>query len=151
MKKSQPDICCIITVTILSKFTGTIRNLLSPWTLTLTEPIPEVFEFPPPDWLEIYLVPGSRSVQRSENSGFRMFFFFFRSILLTILEPGTGYQRLIFNGKSETLFFSSHCISYERFPVERPPRLQGKNLSFLERQKSHVSLTFNRNSRFRNV
>ena len=62
MKKSQPDICCIITVTILSKFTGTIRNLLSPWTLTLTEPIPEVFEFPPSDWLEIYLVPGSRSV-----------------------------------------------------------------------------------------
>ena len=49
MKKSQPDICCIITVTILSKFTGTIRNLLSPWTLTLTEPIPEVFEFPPSD------------------------------------------------------------------------------------------------------
>ena len=36
-------------VTILSKFTGTIRNLLSPWELTLTEPIPEVFEFPPPN------------------------------------------------------------------------------------------------------
>ena len=61
-KKSQPGISCIFTVTILSKFTGTIRNLLSPWTLTLTEPIPEVFEFPPSDWLEIYLVPGSRSV-----------------------------------------------------------------------------------------
>ena len=39
------------------------KNGKSPWTLTLTEPVPEAFEFPAFDWPQFFLWPISEEEQ----------------------------------------------------------------------------------------
>ena len=41
-----------------------LQELNSPWELTVTEPVPEVVQFRPADWPEIYFVQSARTSSR---------------------------------------------------------------------------------------